>query len=440
MISRRDFLHAGAGAALGALSPAWPRLQGRRPNLLYIMADDLGYADTSFTGRTDYRTPALDTIAREGIAFSQAYTSAPVCTPTRVALHTGRYPARTIAGLYEPLTIQDIGLSADPPTLARLIKAQGYETALIGKWHLGLVPEFHPFRHGYDEFFGFLGAAADYRSHIDSETRRDYFYDGEKPARAEGYLTDLLTDRAVRFIGRRRSGPFFLNLEYSAPHWPWQAPGDPPYPHANWRDGGSPATFAKMVERMDDGVAAVLDALRRHGQERDTLVIFTSDNGGEQFSQMGPFSHGKMTLYEGGIRAPAFARWPAVIRAGTTSDQVCVTHDWTATLLALAGAVADPHAPLDGIDLRPAMRGGPAVSRELFWRITQRRQYKAMRSGDWKYLATAEEEFLFDLAADTGETKDAKADHPELLARLKGAYAEWERAVLPPIPLKAHEW
>jgi arylsulfatase A-like enzyme len=439
-IDRRAFLqYTAAGAATAALLPGVAPAQGRRPNLLYIMSDDLGYADLSFTGRTDYRTPVLDALAREGMSFTQAYTAAPVCTPTRVALATGRYPARTPVGLYEPLTRQPIGLPADPPTLSRLIKQQGYETGLIGKWHLGVLPEFHPFRHGYDEFYGFLGGAADYHSHIDTETLKDFFYDGEKPAKAEGYLTDLFTDRAVRFVTRERRAPFFLNLEYNAPHWPWQAAGDPPYTQdtgvAHWRAGGSPATYAKMVESMDAGVGKVLEALRRRRLERDTLVIFTSDNGGEKFSQMGPYSHGKMTLYEGGLRVPAFARWPGVIRAGSSSDQVMVTQDWTATLLAVAGAKADPRAPLDGIDLQPALKGGRSVPRDLYWRLTQRAQYKAMRSGDWKYLVIGKEEFLFDLSADRGETKDLKGDHPEVFARLKKAYAEWELTVLPPVLL-----
>jgi arylsulfatase A-like enzyme len=401
------------------------------------MADDLGYGDLSLTGRTDYRTPVLDALARQGTVLTQAYAAAPVCTPTRVALMTGRYPARSRAGLFEPLTTQPEGLPPEPPTLARLLKRHTYETALVGKWHLGLLPEFRPHRHGFDQFYGFLGAAADYASHIDTEALQDYFYDGDHPARAEGYLTDLFTERAVRFISRERSGPFFLNLQYNAPHWPWQAPGDPPYPDSlRWRGGGSPATFARMVARMDQGVGRVLEALRRSGGERDTLVGFTSDNGGERFSHMGPFSHGKMTLYEGGIRVAAFARWPGMIPAGATSEQVCITQDWTATLLAAAGAQADPRAPLDGIDLLPALTGAAPVARDLFWRITQRAQHKAMRSGNWKYLATRDGEFLFDLGQDPSETTDLKHRYADVLGRLQAAYAAWEREVLPPVPLE----
>lgn len=437
-IDRRTFLQRTTAAmALGALAP-WDSLlrAPTRPNLLYIMSDDLGYGDLGITGRTDYATPVLDALAREGVRLTQAYCAAPVCTPTRVALNTGRYPARVRAGLFEPLTKTNDGLLPEPPTLARLIRDAGYETGLIGKWHLGLLPQYHPLRHGYDEFYGFLGAAADYSSHVDTETHQVLFQDGDQTVTTKGYLTDLFTDRAIRFIQRARTKPFFLNLEYNAPHWPWQGPGDPPYPDSvRAASGGSPATYGRMVKSMDDGIARILAALRDAGRERDTIVIFASDNGGERFSNMGPFSHGKMTLYEGGLRTPAFVRWPGVITPNTTTDQVAITMDWTATLLARAGAQADPRAPLDGIDLLPALTGATPVPRDLYWRIAQRAQQKAMRSGDWKYLVTPEGEHLFDLATDPGEKSDVGSTHADVLAALRAKYAGWEREMLPPVPL-----
>src|SRR5262245_42299521 len=185
-VDRRTFLQqAAAAAAFAALPSGFAQVQQRRPNLLYIMSDDLGYADLGITGRTDYATPVLDALARSGVRLSQAYCAAPVCTPTRVALNTGRYPARTRAGLFEPLTKTPDGLLPTPKTIARLIKDRGYTTSLIGKWHLGLLPQFHPLKHGYDEFYGFLGAAADYSSHIDTETLEPYFHDGDKPVHVE---------------------------------------------------------------------------------------------------------------------------------------------------------------------------------------------------------------------------------------------------------------
>lgn len=442
-MDRRRFLHSLAGAAAVAALPSsgasWAaRLRTPHlPNVLFIMADDMGYGDLGVTGRTDYRTPVLDQLARAGAQLTQAYSAAPVCTPTRVALLTGRYPARTRAGLFEPLTTHPEGLDPEPFTLGRLMKDAGYETALVGKWHLGKLPRFHPLRHGWDEFYGFLGAAADYTSHVDTESLENLFQDGTQTVRTDGYLTDLFTDRAVQIVSRNRTQPLFLNLQYNAPHWPWQAPGDPPYPDSlRWRGGGSPETFARMMQSMDAGIGRVLEALHRRGLERDTLVIFTSDNGGERFSHMGPLSHGKMTLYEGGIRVAAIARWPGMIPGGSRTDQVAVTMDWAATLLALAGAHAPPAAPLDGIDLMPALTGTRApAGRDLFWRISQRRSHKAMRSGDWKYLQTDAGEFLFDLATDTGEKHDRKADEPAVLTQLKAKYAAWEAEVLAPVPL-----
>src|SRR5690606_28570892 len=321
--------------------------------------------DIGAFGRSDYDTPALDRLVSEGVRLTQAYAAAPVCSPTRVALMTGAYPARNPVGLYEPLTTHPLGLAPEPPTLPRRLKDAGYETALIGKWHLGTLPEFHPLRHGFDEFYGFLGAAADYASHVDTEHHTHLFHDGEAPARVEGYLTDLFTERAVQCMTPERSAPFFLKLQYNAPHWPWQAPGDPPFPDSlAWKGGGSPETYARMVESLDAGIGRVLDALAAHGLEGNTLVIFTSDNGGERFSDMGPLRGAKMTLWEGGIRVAAAARWPGIIPAGTETDQVAVTMDWTATLLAAAGIELDADAAPDGIDLMPVLTGaaGPCAA------------------------------------------------------------------------------
>jgi arylsulfatase A-like enzyme len=442
-MDRRAFLQGMGSLAAAAALPPYVARHGasRAPNILLIVADDLGYADLSITGRGDYRTPVIDQIASDGALLTQAYSSAPVCTPTRVAFMTGRYPARYPVGLYEPITTQSVGLEPHPATLARLLKNAGYDTALVGKWHLGVLPQFHPLRHGFDEFYGFLGGGADYTSHADVATRTvSYFQDGERPIHVKGYLTDLFTERAVRIVSRPRRMPFFLSLQYNAPHWPWQGRGDPAYPDTlDVRAGGSPETYARMVRSMDEGIGRVLDGLHRRRLERETLVVFTSDNGGERFSHMGPFSEGKMTLWEGGIRVAAAARWPGVIRAGSRCEQVCATFDLTATAAALAGVRADAVAPFDGIDLMPALRGGRSEPRDLYWRLAQRRKQKALRSGDWKYLATAKEgEHLFDLATDPGEKHDRKAERPELLAELRRKYAEWERGMLTPIPLDAN--
>ena len=437
-MKRRTFLEAALAAAVvpRALACAAERAARERPNIVLIMADDLGYGDLGVTGRTDYATPALDSLARDGVLLSQAYSIAPVCTPTRVGLMTGRYPARVRVGLYEPLTIQDFGLEPEPPTLPRLLRDAGYRTAHVGKWHLGTRTEFNPLRHGFDEFFGFRGAAIDYVTHANIEFEQHDWYEGEERVVLEGYATDLLTARAVDVIGRAGE-PFFLNLQYNAPHWPWQAPGDPEFPDSlGWMRGGSNETFAGMMRSLDDGVGGVLDALRRRGLDENTLVVFTSDNGGERYSRMGPFRHGKMTVWEGGIRVAALARWPAAIAAGTRCDQVCSTLDWTATFLAAADAQPHPSAPLDGIDIMPQLTGTAApVARELFWRVHQRRQQKAVRSGDWKYIVDEQGEHLFHLADDPGESRDRLADSPEQRALLATTLTAWEANMLPPVPL-----
>jgi arylsulfatase A-like enzyme len=437
-MNRRDFLQQTAVAAAATTLAACVRTPAgsTRPNIVLIMADDLGYGDLGVTGRKDYNTPVLDALARSGVQLTQAYASAPVCTPTRVALMTGRYPARNPIGLYEPLTTQPAGLATRPRTLSRLLRDAGYETALVGKWHLGLLPQFHPLEHGFDEFFGFAGAAADYRSHIDTESLQHEFYDGNQRVQVEGYLTELFSDRAVQIASRKHDRPFFLNLQYNAPHWPWQGPGDPVLPDSlRWVKGGSPEIFARMMESLDSGVGRVLAALHQSGLDQNTLVVFTSDNGGERFSHMGPFSQSKMRLFEGGIRVAAMARWPDRIRPGTSTDQVAATMDWTATFLRLAGAQADADAPLDGIDLMPALTGGGSVDRDLYWRVFQRLQQKALRSGDWKYLKAEQGEFLFDLSSDVGERNNLAPARPEVFGRLKAMVEAWEKQVLPPIPL-----
>lgn len=437
-VDRRAFLQSvAAAAAMLSLPGCSSGSAGRRtvPNIVLIMTDDLGYGDVGFTGATAYATPAIDRIAREGVILSQAYSAAPVCSPTRVALMTGRYPAREESGLHEPLTRHPVGLPADPHTLPRQLKDAGYHTALVGKWHLGFTPEYHPLRHGFDEFYGFLGPAADYVSKRDTEHLEVLFHDGEQVVVPEGYLTDLFTDRAVRVIDQAGDQPFFLSLQYNAPHWPWQGPGDAAYPDSLApQAGGSPATFVAMMQSLDQGVGRVLESLDRNGLARDTIVIFTSDNGGERFSHMGPFSHGKMTLSEGGIRVATAIRWPAELAAGGRCEQPCVTMDWTATFLAVAGAT--PVRTLDAIDLGPALKGAPAVSRDLFWRITQRREQRAVRSADLKLIVDAEGTRLHDLATDPGERTDLGPDRPADRARLEELLASWEDEMLVPVPLE----
>lgn len=413
---------------------------GQRPNIIYIMTDDMGYGDLSCYGNSDFKTPNIDKLASQGIKFTNAYSGAPLCTPTRASLLTGRYPARTPVGLIEPLTGQPndttYGLTPDYPSLPKLLATSGYETALIGKWHLGSQPRHSPVRNGFDYFFGFHSGAVDYISYKGRRGQYD-LYENEVPVYPKGYLTDLITEKAVAFIERSHEKSFFLSINYNAPHWPWQKPGDAPYPDGtDYPQGGSADTYRQMMESLDNAVGQIMKSLDALGLTKNTIVIFTNDNGGERYSKNGGLSKGKATVWEGGIKVPAFVRWRGRIKPGSSTDQVIITMDWTATLLSLAGTKAPSDFPLDGIDLIPIMTGqGKIVPRDLYWRLTQRTNQKAVRSGEWKYLVDSSVEYLFNVVKDPFEKNNLKDTHPDVFKSLKEKYAEWEKSVLEPIKL-----
>ncbi|QEC66809.1 sulfatase-like hydrolase/transferase [Panacibacter ginsenosidivorans] len=422
----------------GLLAPVLS--QTTRPNIIYIMADDLGYADLSCYGRKDYKTPNLDKLAGQGVKFMNAYAASSLCTPTRTAFMTGRYPARTPVGLMEPLRGRHkdsiVGLTPDYTSVATLLKKSGYETYLIGKWHLGFGPQYSPNKNGYDYFFGFHSGGNDYISHSNRKGQGD-LYENETPVKKEGYLTDIWREKAVEIIKEKHGKPFFLSIMFNAPHWPWQAPGDNRYPDSwDWDSGGTKEKFAAMMKSMDDAVGKIMQAIDDENIAGNTLVIFTSDNGGEEFSDMGVYSGGKDQLWEGGIREPAFARWPGVIPANSITQQETITMDWTATILAVAGAKPDPSFPPDGINLLPICTGKEkAIERTFYWRLFQSTKQKAIRQGNWKYLQTEDGEFLFNLVDDPGEKKDMKEKFPDLFEQLKKKYGEWEMGVLKPVEL-----
>jgi Arylsulfatase A and related enzymes len=403
--------------------------------VLFILADDLGWGDLSCYGRPDYRTPHLDHLARQGTRFTDAYSASPVCTPTRCAFITGRYPARTLVGLEEPLTwkknIGDrLGLSPEHPTIASLLKSNGYETALIGKWHLGYLPKYGPLQSGFNEFFGIMSGGADYFTHKDGAGEPD-LYEGKVPVERIGYMTDLLTESAVKYISKHRDDLFYLSLHYTAPHWPWEGPSDEPVSKTlkSLVEGGSLKAYTAMMKGLDDGIGRVMKALSDAKLHRDTLVIFTSDNGGERFSYNWPFTGQKLDLHEGGIRVPAIVRWPGVIPSGRSTDQVAITMDWTATILGVTQTKPDPNYPLDGEDLLQVIRGvRPVYERTLFWRI---RRQDALRSGKWKYLREGSSEYLFDLSVDEREQANFKEKSPEVFQRLQVEYQKWQSQMLP---------
>jgi arylsulfatase A-like enzyme len=419
---------------------AHPRAQVERPNIIYLMADDLGYADLSCYGRKDYQTPHLDKLASEGMKFLNAYAAAALCTPTRTAFMTGRYPARTPVGLMEPLRWKHkdsiIGLTPEYTSIATLLKRNGYETYLVGKWHLGYDLKYSPNKNGFDYFFGFNSGGIDYISHTNPKGHSD-LYENETPIKKEGYLTDIWAEKAIEIIESNHTKPFFLSVMFNTPHWPWQAPGDKPYPDTmNWHTGGSKEKYAAMINSLDQAVGKIMKALDDQKLTNKTLIIFTSDNGGEEFSDMGIYSGMKEELLEGGIKEPAFVRWPGTIASGIVTRQVAITMDWTATILAAAATKPDPAFPLDGINLLPVLKGGKEVTgRTFYWRLFQEKKQNAIRDGDWKYLQNEKGEFLFNLEKDPGEKKDLKKIYPAKFIKLKKKYRDWEATLLKPIPL-----
>ncbi len=411
------------------------------PNILFIMADDLGWADLSVYGQTEFSTPNLDRLAARGVRFTQAYANSAVCSATRFALMTGRYQYRLRGGLEEPMAgiraNEQLGLPPEHPTLPSLLRAAGYATALIGKWHLGRPPHFGPTKSGYEYFFGNLGGAVDYFTHsygVGPNAKHD-LYLGDDPVKREGYYTYVLGDEACRYIRQASTDkPFFLSLHFTAPHWPWVGPNDEhvsrQLTNLHHHDGGNLAVYAEMVRALDNAVGQVLAALDERNIAQNTIVIFTSDNGGERFSKTWPFVGQKTELLEGGIRVPTIMTWPARLRP-QVSDQVTITMDWLPTLLAAAGVETHPDFPSDGDNILPVLEGHKnPYERTLFWRYKANRQ-RAVRSGKWKYLKINDNEFLFDLEYDVRERANFREKHPDVFERLKSLWEEWNAGFLP---------
>jgi arylsulfatase A-like enzyme len=410
------------------------------PNIVFIMADDLGYADLSCYGRRDFTTSNIDRIAARGVRFLQGYANSAVCSATRLALITGRYQYRLRLGLEEPLAGNAaIGLPPEHPTLPSLLKTVGYGTSLIGKWHLGVLPNFGPLKSGYDRFFGFRSGAVDYYSHLDPRQRHD-LWDQDVEVHQVGYLTEQLGARAVAAVnGYAASGqPFLVSLHFNAPHWPWEAPGDEAESRrlggSNLRhfDGGTQETYRRMIGAMDTEIGRVFAALDANGLTENTIVIFTSDNGGERFADTWPFTGRKTELLEGGLRIPSLISWPARIPAGVTCDQVAISMDWCPTLLAAAGAAPDPAYPPDGINLMPALTGAVQVERKLFWRYKTNWQ-RAARIGDYKFLKILDNTFLFNVVEDPLERANLKDRRRDIYDRLVAEWHDWNAGMLPEI-------
>ncbi len=432
------------------------------PNVVFILADDLGWADLGCYGATEIATPNLDRLAADGVRFTHAYAASPWCSPTRIGLYTGRNPGRLPCGLEEPLRTrsEEMGIPAGHPTLPSLLVDAGYDTAMFGKWHCGWLPWFSPLRIGFGTFFGNLDGAMDYFEHIGTLGEPD-LWEGETPVEMTGYYTDIVSERAADWIGHDRDGPFYLQLNYTAPHWPWEGRGDAavgaeirrqydegevefPLLH---RDAGSLDKYRELVEAMDDGVGIVLDSLDTVGVADDTMVLFCSDNGGERWSKNWPLVGEKGDLNEGGIRVPFILRWPGVVAPGQVDDSPNITMDWTATILDAAGTGPAEGFPLDGVSLLPWLTGDADYpEHDLFWRIAsqgalRRGRFKYLRDGrgrarlgNWPRVFQRSQgyyDLLYDVTVDGREMAEISRHHPELLADMKATWERLESELLP---------
>jgi len=440
-------LVVGLSSSANSIAQQNSRTVPGKPNVVLILMDDMGYGDIGSYGVRDARTPNLDRLAREGVRLTNSYSNGANCTPTRAALISGRYQQRV--GLEWPLgeAEKDRGLPVTGRSLPALLKSNGYATGLVGKWHLGFKPELGPNAQGFDEFFGFLSGAVDYYTHRRGDGVPDLF-ENTTPVETKEYLTDAITKRAISFVDKHAGGPFFLEVAYNAVHWPFEPPNHRPTdPNAVPQTGATgdfrlyqgpddekPATrqdYVRMLERADEGIGAILASLDRHALSKNTLVIFTNDNGGEWLSRNAPFTHRKSTLWEGGIRVPLILRWPGRLPAGKTSAQMAMTMDLTASIIAVTGTAMPSGHRFDGINIIPTLTGeSPLIEREFFWRIVRPNiLQKAVRSGRWKLLIDSRQFLLFDLQTDFAERNDLAAQHPELVLKLKRRMAEWERDV-----------
>jgi len=415
------------------------RSNDQRPNIVLIITDDVGYGDFGSYGAPDIKTPHIDSIARDGIRLTDFYANGSTCTPTRAGLISGRYQQRFT--LEAPLGSQgrvdwERGLSPTGWSLPQLLKNNGYATALIGKWHLGWKSEFSPTAHGFGYFFGFKSGFIDYYQHTaggDSPLKADLF-ENDALVGVPGYITDLITERSVRFIEQNAQRPFFLDVAYNAAHWPYQRPDQPSTARDNGRHLGpfddptnTRADYVAMLERADQGVGQILAALEKAGMRQNTMVIFTNDNGGEWLSRNTPLFHHKGTVWEGGIRVPAMIRWPDRIPGGRVSAQVGMTMDLTASILAAAGTPVPAEARLDGINLLPVLAGkSPEIERTVFWRVIGTRPQHAVRSGEWKLLLDGGRPMLFNMRTDIAERINVIAQHPDIARRLRSLLADWQ--------------
>ena len=411
-----------------------------KPNIIYILADDMGYADAGFNGGKDIKTPNLDLLARGGANLKSFYVQ-PVCSPTRSALMTGRYPSSTgIYSVVKPRT--PWGLKLEEQTLPQMLRSAGYETAISGKWHLGeFEPAYRPTQRGFDHQYGHWFGAIDYKTHL-REGVLDW-HRNDQACKDEGYSTHLIAREACRMIREKNPDkPLFLYLPFNAVHGPFQVPEKYSEPYTDLK--GIRRTYAGMLAAMDEAVGQVLAALDEKKIRDNTLILFSSDNGGPspgRITSNGPLRAGKGTLYEGGVRVCAFANWPGRIPAGKTIDEPLHAVDWYPTLAKLTSARLEQKLPLDGLDIWPVLTAGAKSPHEAIILCGTQRGQAAIRMGDWKLLVSAGgkakggaakgADQLYHLATDLGESRNVAADHPGKLKELRATYDQMMSTAAP---------
>jgi arylsulfatase A-like enzyme len=438
---------AGPLLALGAVAFATAApASGARPNILLILADDLGYGDVGFHGGTQIPTPNLDRLAASGVVCRQGYVSAPVCSPSRAGLLTGRNQVEfgydnNLAETQPGFDPAFAGLPVGERTIADRLKAAGYATGLVGKWHLGDQPQFHPARRGFDEFWGFLGGGRSYFPAPSGKPEPDLECNFG-PVGAVTYLTDDITTQGIAFIDRHRNRPFFLYAAYNAPHAPMHARDEDLARFAFIQDKKRRA-YCAMLARLDHQVGRLLDHLCASGLEGKTLVVFLSDNGGpvdQNASLNAPLNGQKGTLLEGGVRVPFVVSWPGRLPAGRTYAPAVSALDLAPTFLRAARAPADQFKGLDGVDLAPRLAGadGPAPHADLKWRFTIS---AALREGDWKLVRLPDRlPQLFNLREDISEQNDVALQHLDRVKAMLARLGDWDVRLPHPVTVEGAVW
>jgi len=450
-MNRRQFIKHIAGGVLaaaltnGACSTANPGNRSNasdKPNIILIMADDLGYGDIGCYGSTKISTPYIDALASGGMKFTDYHSNCPVCSPTRAALLTGRYQQRAgIEGvIYAKGPTRQTGLALEETTFAEVLKTRGYATGIFGKWHLGYNVQFNPARQGFDEFRGYVSGNVDYHSHIDGAGFDDWWKNLEKVPE-EGYCTDLITKHGIDFIERHKDEPFCLYLPHESVHSPYQGRNDPPQRLPGGKKGKKARreeiarAYKEMVEVMDEGIGKIVETVRRLGLKRKTFIFYCSDNGATKNGSNGALAGYKGSLWEGGHRVPAVAYWPGRIKPGTVTNQTTLGMDMYPTMASIAGAKIPAGLKLDGVDLLGMLTENRKLpERTLFWRY---RKQKAVRKGPWKLLVQGDSVRLCNLDNDLGEKNNLAGAKPEMLKTLQDELASWEQEVSAGVELRA---